>query len=92
MTHADATAANRRAGSRYESAVPHLQHADLAAIHDRCVQQLLAAAAPPVTVLDIGAGTGTSTQAFLERGAHVTAVDLSQLGVQNTFALIARRT
>jgi cyclopropane fatty-acyl-phospholipid synthase-like methyltransferase len=59
---------------------PHLKHADLRAKFDALLAHVLERATvdnSPPRVLDLGAGEGSVTRRLLERGAVVTAVDVS---------------
>lgn len=67
----------------YREHQPHLRHSDLHELHERCIDELMQGLRPCPTVLDLGAGDGASTQSFLTRGAVVTAVDLSEVQLQN---------
>jgi SAM-dependent methyltransferase len=60
----------------YVDGAPHLKHRSLRRLYRSVVDEALTAigSAEP-RVLDLGAGEGTATQVFLDRGAHVTAVD-----------------
>ena len=63
---------------RYLSAAPHLRHAGLHALFRRLAADATTLASVDGRrphVLDLGAGEGSATIAFLEAGAHVTAVD-----------------
>lgn len=64
----------------YVRAAPHLKHPSLRRRQQmliaRTVERARASVAEP-RVLDLGAGEGSVTRAFLEHGAAVTAVDLS---------------
>jgi SAM-dependent methyltransferase len=65
----------------YLDGAPHLKHARLRAYYARLAGEVLADAArlrTPPRVLDLGAGEGTATLPFLEGGAEVTAVDVSE--------------
>jgi SAM-dependent methyltransferase len=73
---------------RYLGGAPHLRHADLRALYRRLAGDAMALAATDGTrlhVLDLGAGEGSATLAFLESGAEVVAIDVdaSRLGVLN---------
>jgi SAM-dependent methyltransferase len=59
---------------------PHLKHASLRALFHRLLERALRRAFESTSlprVLDIGAGEGSVTRQLLERGAQVTAVDIS---------------
>jgi len=82
--HDPATAANEtfyaNQGLDYLNAAPHLKHVSLRVLHDQLVADIYrisAAGSRIPAVLDLGAGEGTSSEAFLKLGAKVTAVDLS---------------
>jgi SAM-dependent methyltransferase len=63
---------------RYLSAAPHLRHAGLHALFRRLAVDATSLASSDGRrpyALDLGAGEGSATIAFLEAGAHVTAVD-----------------
>jgi 2-polyprenyl-3-methyl-5-hydroxy-6-metoxy-1,4-benzoquinol methylase len=52
-------------------------------VFDRVVAELPLGRDRPLTVMDIGAGTGFYLARWLERGARVTGVDLTQVVVEN---------
>jgi ubiquinone/menaquinone biosynthesis C-methylase UbiE len=63
---------------RYLGAAPHLKHANLRALYRRLAADAMALAAPDgrrLHILDLGAGEGSATLAFLEAGAEVVAID-----------------
>jgi 2-polyprenyl-6-hydroxyphenyl methylase / 3-demethylubiquinone-9 3-methyltransferase len=63
---------------RYLSAAPHLSHAGLNALFRQLALEATTLASRDgrrPAVLDLGAGEGSATIAFLDAGAHVTAVD-----------------
>jgi 2-polyprenyl-3-methyl-5-hydroxy-6-metoxy-1,4-benzoquinol methylase len=65
----------------YVDGAPHLKHERLRAFYMDLAARVLAEAAGhrcPPRVLDLGAGEGTATLPFLEAGAEVTAVDVSE--------------
>jgi SAM-dependent methyltransferase len=66
---------------RYINGAPHIKHASLRALYSELVVQVYDAVSrhtPAPRVLDLGAGEGSVTLPFLELGAHVLAVDLSE--------------
>jgi SAM-dependent methyltransferase len=72
--------------TRYVAGAPHLTHESVRRLFTALSHEAYAYAAaltPQPRVLDLGAGQGAATLAFLQLGAHVTAVDdsESQLGV-----------
>ncbi len=69
-----------KGGSAYISGAPHIKHAALRRLFGGLVVDVFDYASkysPTPTVLDLGAGEGSVTLPFLELGARVTAVDLS---------------
>lgn len=65
----------------YIDEAPHLKHASLRQRYRDLTDEVLARLDTPVEdihVLDLGAGEGSVTLSFLERGARVTAVDSSE--------------
>lgn len=75
MAAADAIAPDAR---RYLESAPHLKHPPLTALYRRLAVEAMRLTAPEGTtprVLDLGAGEGSATLAFLEAGARVVAVD-----------------
>lgn len=77
---ANASAYDAQAAAALLSGAPHLRHPSLGARYERHARRLLAAATAvsPPTVLELGAGDGRTTMPFLEAGADVVAVDVSQ--------------
>jgi SAM-dependent methyltransferase len=60
---------------------PHLKHASVRQLYEKLVLQVFSAAqghANVPRVLDVGAGDGSATLPFLQLGARVTAVDMSE--------------
>jgi len=96
QTHVNKTAAlanaesyNRGKRRKYIDGAPHIKHAELRALFRRLVVEIYDATCSFVRqpkVLDLGAGEGSATLAFLELGAKTTAVDISeiQLGALRT--------
>ncbi|HEY4363756.1 MAG TPA: class I SAM-dependent methyltransferase [Bryobacteraceae bacterium] len=65
---------------QFASGSPHMAHASLRALWRQLVRSVYSAAADNINVpkvLDLGAGDGFASLAFLEQGASVTAVDSS---------------
>lgn len=65
----------------YVDGAPHLKHEQLRTFYMDLAARVVAEAAGhrrPPRVLDLGAGEGTATLPFLEAGAEVTAVDVSE--------------
>jgi len=67
--------------NKYIDGAPHLKHASVRSLYSELVKDVYSHAcqlthAP--RVLDLGSGEGSATLPFLELGAHVTAVDLSE--------------
>lgn len=68
-------------GKNYLNGAPHLKHLELRSLYvslaakayERILQHV-----PVPKILDLGAGEGTSTLVFLNLGAYVTAVDVSE--------------
>jgi 2-polyprenyl-6-hydroxyphenyl methylase / 3-demethylubiquinone-9 3-methyltransferase len=65
----------------YIAGAPHLKHLSLRALYEDLTMRVFMSArinsATP-TILDLGAGEGSATIRFLELGARVTAVDISE--------------
>jgi SAM-dependent methyltransferase len=60
---------------------PHLRHSHLRELHAKLVSRVFNTArqySEMPRILDLGAGEGSATLPFLELGAHVTAVDISE--------------
>ncbi len=77
---ANAQAYDAEGTRRYIDRAPHLKHASLKRLYLDMVAEVFDGAASHVAVpriLDLGAGEGSATIAFLELGAQVTAVDIS---------------
>ena len=65
----------------YALLAPHLCHQSIRSLYIKLVEYVFNAAAShssPPRALDLGAGDGTATVPFLERGAKVLAVDISE--------------
>jgi SAM-dependent methyltransferase len=65
----------------YIDGAPHIKHASLRELYGGLVIEIFDSAAKhasPPNVLDLGAGEGSVTLPFLELGAKVTAVDISE--------------
>jgi len=65
----------------YIQGAPHLKHARLRALYDDLTIRVFTSAkrnSDTPAVLDLGAGEGSATVRFLELGARVTAVDISE--------------
>lgn len=78
---ANAAAYDSAAARAYAEGAPHLKHARLRSLYAELVVQVydrVAEGNPSPRVLDLGAGEGSATLPFLELGARVTAVDLSE--------------
>lgn len=68
------------ADGEYASLAPHLCHSSIRALYRDVVgfaYVVASRASRPLRVLDLGAGDGSATISFLERGCHVLAVDIS---------------
>ena len=66
---------------KYWDVSPHVKYASLRLLYGRLVKDIYAHArknAEIPTVLDLGAGEGSATLPFLESGARVVAVDVSE--------------
>lgn len=64
---------------------PHIKHASLRTLYGRLVVQVFDFASKTQKnpkVLDLGAGEGSVTLPFLELGAEVTAIDISEIQLQ----------
>lgn len=80
-TLANAVLYDSEATRKYIDGAPHLKHSTLRNLYGQLVVSVydFAAAHTPVPkVLDLGAGEGSVTLPFLELGATVTAVDISE--------------
>jgi len=71
---------NESVTSKYEEISPHVKHPALKTLYQSIVEELfqhahLRSAQP--SILDLGAGEGSTTAAFLKLGGKVTAIDLS---------------
>lgn len=78
---ANMLAYNSEATSHYVDGAPHLKHASLRSLYSSLifkVYNMAARRSKPPTILDLGAGEGTVTLPFLEMGANVIAVDISE--------------
>ena len=78
---ANASAYDEVAAESYLRGAPHLRHPTLRQRYETYAWELLNAARPATgapTVLELGAGDGTTTLPFLRGGANVVAVDVSQ--------------
>ena len=72
---------NEETTRKYADVSPHVKYASLRKLYSRLVGQVYAHArkyAEVPTVLDLGAGEGSATLPFLELGARVVAVDVSE--------------
>jgi SAM-dependent methyltransferase len=96
--HRVAAAANdlvydRRDAKTYIDGAPHIKHASLRALYSKLLLQIFDVAneqTPTPRILDLGAGEGSVTLAFLELGAQVTAVDISRHQCDNLIAKCSR--
>jgi ubiquinone/menaquinone biosynthesis C-methylase UbiE len=71
---------NKETTLRYGDVSPHIRHASLRRLYSQLVEDVFAYArkhSEVPTVLDLGAGEGSATLPFLELGARVVAVDVS---------------
>jgi SAM-dependent methyltransferase len=72
---------NSASAREYIDGAPHIKHASLKKLYARLVLDIFNVARTQTRiprVLDLGAGEGSVTLPFLELGARVTAVDISQ--------------
>ena len=72
---------NEKTTQKYADVSPHVKYASLRRLYGRLVKDVYAYAhkhAEVPTVLDLGAGEGSATLPFLESGARVVAVDVSE--------------
>jgi ubiquinone/menaquinone biosynthesis C-methylase UbiE len=77
---ANVSAYNAEATREYIDGAPHIKHASLRELYAKLVVQILDSARKHTKtpkVLDLGAGEGSVTLSFLELGAKVVAVDIS---------------
>jgi len=77
---ANAASYDARAEREFVSGAPHLKHASVAAIYEGMVERALASLGRPareVSVLEVGAGDGRASVAWLRRGVRLTAIDSS---------------
>lgn len=78
---ANAAMFDEREASAYIEGAPHLKHPSLRALYDDLTMRVFTSAranSDTPTILDLGAGEGSATIRFLELGARVTAVDISE--------------
>ena len=78
---ANAAAYDSKLSKDYIDTAPHLKHKLLRELYGKLVLQVYSTASKGeriTKVLDLGAGEGTVTLPFLELGAQVAAVDISQ--------------
>ena len=78
---ANAAMFDERAASAYIGGAPHLKHPSLRALYEDLTMRVFTSAKAnrdTPTILDLGAGEGSATLRFLELGARVTAVDISE--------------
>ena len=79
-TWANATAYNAQLTQRYVDGAPHIKHESLRTLHAALAVEVFDRAqthSPIPYVLDLGAGEGSVTLAFLGLGARVKAIDIS---------------
>src|ERR1700751_1822736 len=72
---------NEETTQKYADVSPHVKYASLRRLYGRLVEDVYAYArkhAEVPRVLDLGAGEGSATLPFLESGARVVAVDVSE--------------
>lgn len=89
--HRVAAAANdlvydRKDAKTYIQGAPHIKHASLRNLYSKLLLEVFDSATsltPRPRVLDLGAGEGSVTLAFLELGAEVVAVDISRRQCDN---------
>jgi ubiquinone/menaquinone biosynthesis C-methylase UbiE len=77
---ANAAVYDSEASKKYIDGAPHIKHSSLRMLYSNLVVQIFENAKihnTPPTVLDLGAGEGSVTLPFLELGARVVAVDIS---------------
>ena len=78
---ANAAMFEEREASAYIGGAPHLKHPSLRALYEDLTMRVFTSAKAnrdTPTILDLGAGEGSATVRFLELGAQVTAVDISE--------------
>ncbi|MBA54423.1 MAG: hypothetical protein CMK89_08215 [Pseudomonadales bacterium] len=78
---ANVQAYNSHMVQKYVDGAPHVKHASLRALYSRILIQVFDNAVRYSSiprVLDLGAGEGSVTRSFLELGASVVAVDISE--------------
>lgn len=78
---ANAAMFDERGTSAYIKGAPHLKHASLQALYEDLTMRVFTSAKAnrdTPNILDLGAGEGSATVRFLELGARVTAVDISE--------------
>jgi 2-polyprenyl-3-methyl-5-hydroxy-6-metoxy-1,4-benzoquinol methylase len=78
---ANVSAYGSEAARTYVDGAPHLKHASLRKLYGELVVEIfdkIKANVRTPMVLDLGAGEGSATMSFLELGAKVLAVDISQ--------------
>jgi 2-polyprenyl-3-methyl-5-hydroxy-6-metoxy-1,4-benzoquinol methylase len=81
---ANAAAYNSKLSKDYLEGAPHLKHKSLRKLYGRLVLKVYSATSRENVpkILDLGAGEGTVTLPFLDLGAQVTAVDISESQLQ----------
>ncbi len=78
---ANAAMFDEKDSGRYIEGAPHLKHANLRGLYEALTLRVFSSAKRSTSiprVLDLGAGEGSATLRFLELGASVTAVDISE--------------
>ena len=76
---------DRERTAGYVNAAPHLSHARVWELYTQLVSRVFRTAkqhSETPRILDLGAGEGSATIPFLDLGAHVTAVDISESQLQ----------
>lgn len=78
---ANATMFEEQDTATYIEGAPHLKHARLRALYDDLTMRVFTSAkrnSDTPSILDLGAGEGSAAVRFLQLGARVTAVDISE--------------
>ena len=87
---ANVQAYNSHMVQKYVDGAPHVKHASLRALYSRILIQVFDNAVRYSSiprVLDLGAGEGSVTRSFLELGASVVAVDISEYQLNEFYGL-----
>jgi SAM-dependent methyltransferase len=90
---ANAAMFERQDATAYIAGAPHLKHPSLRSLYENLMMRVFTSAksnSDTPTILDLGAGEGSATIRFLELGARVTAVDISETQLRDLRRRCAR--